>query len=187
MFTLVIAACRGSDGPKAKVGDPTASSSLQPASEARSAARDAKFANAALGESAEFFGIKVTVSTMAVGGDKAGPWLTIGVRAENAGATVSSNPQFAIVCAGTDKEGGWQADSTFRFGNALPAGSFDEGTVNLLLPEDGRYGKAVPECVTPAVVRGSATGVRAQLGGPEGADWPISDDLVALLNTARKP
>jgi hypothetical protein len=146
----------------------------------------ATFVNASPGQPVEFLGLKVMLSTITQGGDNSGPWLTVHVRVENTGSQGRANPNIGIVCAGSEQTGGWQAASTFNVGQSLPAGSFDEGDVNLLLPGDSRSGQAVPSCKTPAVVRVSTTGVVTGRGGPAGGYWSIADDLVGGLNAARK-
>lgn len=122
-------------------------------------------------------GRSVAVTTMAVGGVELDPWLAVGIRVENRGED-TSNPDVAIACAGGDT-GGWQADSTFLLYDELPADSFDEGVVHLLLPDDG-YGSPVPECEAPAVVR-----VTFPDPVVRPVEFPIPDDVLAELNDAR--
>jgi hypothetical protein len=57
-------------------------------------------------------GITAVVTGYHVGGDESGPWLEVNVRAENHGAKNATNPEAAIVCAGSADSGGWQAAST---------------------------------------------------------------------------
>ena len=175
---LILVACGG--------GAKSSAPSVGPASDLQSGSNAATFVNGSPGVPVEFLGLKVTVSMMTQGGDDSGPWLTVHVRAENAGGQPGANPNIGIVCADNEQTGGWQAASTFTVGQGLPAGSFDEGDVNLLLPGDSRTGQMVPECKTPAVVRASTTGVVPRSGGPAGGFWSIADDIVARLNATRK-
>ena len=110
--------------------------SLRSVDEIRTAELDA--GAIAIGEVGELGDTKVTVSNPVVGGDELGPWLTVDVRAENPSDDVGVWFNFHITCAGSDDEGGWQVGSTFDQNTPLPAGSFDEGTMVLLLPGDAR-------------------------------------------------
>lgn len=175
---LVVAACGGDD-------DSSNGGALRPADEVlgERAADDA--ADALLGDSVELEDVTVTVTDLVVGGDDFGPWLEVTVRAENRGED-TSNPYLAIVCNGSVEEGGWQADSTYDLNGELPGGSFNEGVVNLLLPEDPRTQDPVPECATPAVVRVTMNGGFV-MDGDEGStvDYPVGDDVVAEMNARR--
>jgi hypothetical protein len=177
---LALAACGDSPNTAA-----SSSPSVRSGSDVQSGSNAATFVTASLGEPISFLGLKVTLSTMTQGGDPSGPWLTVHVRAENGSGQPRANPNFGITCASSEQTGSWQdASTTFKAGHGLPAGSFDEGDVNLLLPGDSRTGHAVPACSAPAVVRASPIGVIPNTDGPEGGSWSIADDLVAGLNAA---
>ena len=90
---------------------------------------------------------------LTVGGDDLGPWLVTLVRVENRGSADQSMPNIGIVCTGSTEMGGYQAGSTISLTTSLPAGSYREGTLNLLLPHDRRTGTPVPSCATPAYVQ----------------------------------
>ena len=67
---------------------------------------------------------------------------------------------------------------------ALPAGSFREGTLNLLLPTDSRVGPgaAVEPCATPAFV---FTQIASGIDPRPAARFEIAHDLVEALNARR--
>jgi hypothetical protein len=90
---------------------------------------------------------------LTVGGDDLGPWLVTPVRVENRGKADQSMPNIGIVCMGSTEVGGYQAGSTMSLTDTLPAGSYREGSLNLLLPKDSRTGTAVPARATPAYVQ----------------------------------
>lgn len=108
-----------------------------------------------LGDTAEFGnGLSITFDAPFVGGDDLGPWIEIATRFDNRNTDIDAQyPNVGIVCVGSTDEGGYQAGSTRLFGDPVPAGSFLEGKLHLLLPGDGRYGEPVPPCTTPAVIR----------------------------------
>jgi hypothetical protein len=62
----------------------------------------------------------------------------------------------------------------------VPDSTFDEGTLNLLLPGDGRFGEERPVCATPAslVVASVEGGIRAD----QPAVFSIPDSLIDELN-----
>jgi hypothetical protein len=131
-------------------------------------------------------GLAVTVSEMRPGGDDGGPWLEVDLRVENRGED-TSNPLVAIACSDSSEEGGWQVDSAYNLFDELPASTFNEGTINLLLPGDGRSGEPVPTCSAPAVVRVTPNDGSITIGGvPLGqvpADFlinPATLDALAL-------
>jgi hypothetical protein len=97
--------------------------------------------------------VYVIFSAPTVGGDDLGPWLVTPVRVENRGSVDQSMPNMGIVCMGSTDMGGYQAGSTVKLTDTLPAGSYREGTLNLLLPHDSRTGTPVPSCATPAYVQ----------------------------------
>ena len=135
---------------------------LRPAEDAR-AEEALAGEQVAMGDTADVNGLAITVSNPVVGGDELGPWLTVNVRVENGTDAASSVPYLEIHCSGNDEGGGWQADSTLELGAGLPAGTFDEGTVNLLVPGDGRFGEQRPPCVMPAAIAVVGSDVRYSL------------------------
>jgi hypothetical protein len=119
---------------------------------------------------------------LTVGGDDLGPWQVTPVRVENRGSADQSMPNIGIFCMGSTEVGGYQAASTVSLTDKLPAKSYREGILNLLLPHDSRTGTSVPSCGTPAYVQAiplvtdsSTKPVRVQ----------IPDATVASLNAKR--
>lgn len=198
-LTLVLGACGGDDdatsgdevgaetSPNAEATDGDTGQDLRPADEVIAEEEASASMDGEIGEDIDLGeGLTVTVQAMRAGGDDLGPWLEVDVRAENRGEEELTNPELAIVCDGGAETGGWQADSTFDLGDELPAGSFHEGTVHLLLPEDGRYGEPVPECGSPAYVRISPYATVVVDGQePPAADVEIPVDILEQLNSAR--
>mgnify|MGYP006924535603 CR=1 FL=1 len=138
----------------------------------------------AIGDAIELDGSTVLVEGVIVDGDDGGPWLAVDLRIENRSGSDIQFLDVGIVCAGNDESGGWQADSTIDLNAGIPADTFDEGTVNLLLPGDGRYGEEISECATPAVVR--ILPVPEPMSGTEvPAVVALPDELIADLNIAR--
>lgn len=186
-LVVVLAACGGGDHNGAASSNAPSEETLRPADEVLSEREASKSLDLSVGEPVDFGDdIRVTVTGMTVGGDDLGPWLAVDVRAENRGDEDASNPLLAIVCDGSDMEGGWQADSTYDLNGTLPAGSYSEGTVHLLVPGDGRFGEARPTCDAPAVVRVRPNSFTVTLTDdkPEeqSADLPIEDALLVSLN-----
>jgi hypothetical protein len=132
--------------------------------------------------------ISITVTDPAATSDDGGPWLTLNVRAENPTDGELPSPFFEIHCAGNPDGGGFLGDGTFS-GEPLPAKSFDEGTVELLLPGDGRFGEPRPTCTTPAtlIALPSNGGVTLQGQQVERIAWPIPDAIIAELNATPQP
>jgi hypothetical protein len=175
---LVVGAC-GSDGDS---GVDEADGGLRDAEDARSEEL-VEGTTGAFGEVIELDGTTVLVSGAVVSGDDGGPWLAAEVRIENPSETNIQFVDVGIVCAGNDETGGWQAGSTLDLNAGIPAGTFDEGTVNLLLPGDGRFGEPIPDCATPAALR--ITPVPDPMTGTEvPAVVQLPDELVARLNAA---
>ncbi|HRE03479.1 MAG TPA: hypothetical protein PLV68_19435, partial [Ilumatobacteraceae bacterium] len=79
-------------------------------------------------------------------------------------------PYLEIRCSNTDDTGGWLANSTIYLGDDLPAGTFEDGEILLLFPEDGRYeGSPPPSCEPPAVIAVDGTSLVL----------PLDADLIA--------
>lgn len=155
---------------------------LRPADEVEAEEILANAQDADLGEPFELApGLSVLVTAMEVGGDSGGPWLALSARVENRTTDELSVPAMAILCDGSSEEGSWQADSTLALWDSLPSGSFLEGTVHLLLPNDGRYGEPRVECADPAVVRISTW---TMSGGDQDAVLQIPADVLEALNAA---
>ncbi len=171
VIVVVLNSCGGSD-----TADTSPNTALPPAESVRTEERQTGAIG--VGELADTgYGARVGVMGFAVGGDDAGPWLETDIRVEavEEGAAV---PTMGIVCGGNTELGGWQAGSTIEQAAAVPTGSFDEGTVNLLLPGDGRYGEPIPACEGPAFVQIDA------LDGPLSVEIPgdVLDELVAAAD-----
>ena len=135
---------------------------------------------ATFGKPATIGKLSITVTTPIVGGDQSGPWLTITVHVENASSETVSVP-FELHCDANPDGGGRQAQSTYTNGDAIPAGTFHDGTVNLLMPSDGRTGKPRLSCAIPAKL------VATLIGSDQRFVWDIPDGLVAALNSAPQP
>lgn len=175
MGALAFAACGGSDD------STTSNTELRSAEEVRSE-EAADGAQGELGSEVEVDGRAVSVSDPVLSGDDGGPWIEVQVRYENRGGTDIDWFEVGIVCTGNDEVGGYQAGSTLDLIAGLPAGTFDEGTVNLLAPGDGRFGEERPECTKPALVR-----VSAYIGGIESDEpsvFPLPADVIDQLNAA---
>jgi hypothetical protein len=116
--------------------------------------------------------------------DNFGVLLQVHVRAENSAKDEHYTPDIDLVCAGSTEDGGWQANSTFNPQRPLPAGSYAEGDINLIIPGDQRAGGAVPECATPAYLQVVPWTVM-QTGDPDIFRIPLDDTLIAELNAQR--
>jgi hypothetical protein len=134
-----------------------------------------------MGSGTEVGDATITLSNPAVDGDDFGPWLEVTVRIENHSDETLAPFEFGILCSGSDEEGGAQAEGTLPWAAEIPAGTFDEGTVHLLLPSDGRYGEPRPDCVTPAVIEVEQTGVFVGDEQPV-ALWALDDELIVAMN-----
>jgi hypothetical protein len=177
------AACSSSSSDESST---SSRSSLRPAGEVSAEEEATEAKDVAVGETVTLDkGVTVKVTNMSVGGDDLGPWLTVGVHAENKSGESTTNPEVAIHCKGEPEAGGWQADSTYSLGDELPAGSFAEGSINLLLPEDSRTGEPTPACDEPATVRVTELGVTVGNERPKSFDYPIESALVEQLNAKR--
>lgn len=156
-------------------GSGDASGELRPADEVVAERAVEASLPGAIGEPIQLTtGLTVTVQSLAVGGDDGGPWIAADIRTENT-AEETTNPNVEIFCAGSSENGSWQADSTFNLFDSLPTGTFNEGTIHLLLPGDGRFGEEIPVCNTPAIVRVS------DFSSGTSADFPIPDALINEL------
>jgi hypothetical protein len=156
------------------------STDLRPADEALAEEAADAAQEGALGEFVELRdGLRVTVTSFEAGGDELGAWLITEARVENTGGEEVSVPEFGIVCEGSAERGGYQADSAMFFGDPLPAQTFEEGPLNLLLPGDGRFGEPVPPCTAPAYVEVSTVGMTEETDVV--ARFAIPDDVVTAL------
>ncbi len=164
-------------------GDTETSIAPQPADSVRP--NPANGTPATFGEPADVGDMKVTASDPVVETDEAGPWLTVTVRAENRSAGDVQTPQFELRCSGSSAGGSWMTTSTFIPGAPVPSGSFDEGTISLLMPGDERLGEPRPSCAAPAtVVATLLTFDNAGAGAPvqKRVGWVVPDELVDQLN-----
>ena len=117
---------------------------------------------------------RFTVQSFVVGGDELGPWLETKIRGEAADAIGALPVNIAIRCASSSETGGWQVSSTVSLGQEIPKGTFLDGTIALLLPDDGRYGDQIEICESPALIE----------VGTDGKFWfAIPEDVVAELNS----
>jgi hypothetical protein len=172
MAGMLVAGCGGDDG----------ASALRPAAEVRTGEADANTVDVLIGGEGRYGDLSFTVLSTRVGGDRGGAWLEATVRAENRASKESSTPMVFIRCAGVEEAGSWQANSTFQGMKALPAKTFAEGTLNLLVPGDKRVGKEpAPECRAPAYLRLAQAGVSFGTQ-PKLPQWRLPDDQLAELN-----
>lgn len=143
---------------------------------------------ATFGTIATLAGVAITASDPVANSDESGPWLTVTVHAENPTDGDLPSPFFAVHCAGVPDGGGFLASSTFS-SDGLPAKSFDDGHVDLLLPGDGRFGEPRPTCSTPAVLVAvpSNGGVTFDGQPSDSLAWPIPDAVIDELNAAPQP
>ena len=117
---------------------------------------------------------RFTVQSFVVGGDELGPWLETKIRGEAADAVGAIPVNIAIRCASSSETGGWQVSSTVSLGQEIPEGTFLDGTIVLLLPDDGRYGDQIETCESPALIE----------VGTDGKFWfAIPEDVIAELNS----
>jgi hypothetical protein len=123
---------------------------------------------------------RVSVTAMKVGGDDLGPWLEVSMRVENASNETAGVPDTGIVCTGSSDQGGYQADSTLLLSDEIPAGSFKEGILNLMVPGDSRTGEPAMPCTAPAFVQ--ITGEDSQTFETTAVRVPIAEDVIAELN-----
>ena len=143
VLSITIMSCSSTDGSGA-------STALPPVDTVR--ANAANGTPATFGVAATIGGLKITASDPAVGTDGSGPWLTLNVRAENRSQGDVRTPQFELRCSGSSSGGSWLETSTFKQGEQVRAGAFNEGTISLLMPGDERLGAPRPSCATPATV-----------------------------------
>lgn len=136
----------------------------------------------AFGEGGDVGGLTVTVEGVSMGGDDGGPWLVADVTVENRTDADVQGLAMAIVCAGSDEEGGWQAGSTLDLNAVFPAQTADSGTVHLLVPGDGRFGEPRPVCEPPAAIVAQPWTAPA-----EPVAWPIGPAVVDEFNAAPPP
>jgi hypothetical protein len=127
---------------------------------------------------------RVEVTAMKVGGDDLGPWLEATMRVENASKETASVPDTGIVCTGSTQQGGYQVDSTMRLSDEIPAGSYKEGVLNLIVPGDSRTGQPATPCAAPAFVQ--ITGLDNQSLKTGTVRVPIAGELLAQLNAKLK-
>lgn len=173
-------------------GDDSSSSEteLRPADEVR--AEGAAGEAASIGETVSLGGVDVTITTVEADYDEVRDGQNIGlvkvsVRSENRTEKELWNPEITIFCANNPEGGGWQADSTWPMYDALPAGTFDEGLLYLVLPGDRRINfvegtESVSRCETPAVIRVSELGlVSFDNEEPQSFDYPIPESVVSFF------
>ncbi len=180
---LTLGACGGDDSGGAADTSPaatdTSAGELRPAEDVR-ADEAMSGERHAMGDTVEFGGASITLSAPVVGGDDFGPWLEVTFRAENAGDEPVAPFEVSMLCTGNTEEGGTQMGGTYPWNAELPAQSFDEGTVHILLPGDGRFGEPRQECISPAVVKVDQVG--AFIGEQPRELWAIDDALIAEMN-----
>jgi len=129
--------------------------------------------------------LEITASNPVIESDAKGPWLSVTVRAENRSQVDSPSPQFQLRCSGSAAGGAWLPTSTFKQDESVPAGSFHEGTLQLVLPGDDRVGSPRPSCTAPAtMVATHLTFDTAGAGAPvqKRVTWDLPDELVDQLN-----
>lgn len=182
VLAAVLTGCSGGGGATSD-GEPDApTTSLRDVDEVEAEQASDDAIQASIGEPVALGdGVTVTITEAPVGGDEAGPWLEVTLRVEN-GGDESVGIDAAIVCAGSDEGGGWQAGSTFDPNEEILAGTFQEGTLNLLLPDDSRTGEVTPECEPPAVVR---VGVFPAMEVGPTVDFALDAATSKALNAAR--
>jgi hypothetical protein len=182
--TLTISSCSSSG----ESGESDASSAPPPVDSVRP--NSANGTPVTFGDSAALGDLRVTASNPVIGSDQDGPWLTVTVRAENQTQIDVQSPQFELRCSGSAAGGSWMATSTLAPGEPVPPLSFNEGTLDLLVPGDERGGQPRPSCATPATVvatllvydnAGASPPTQKRLG------WPVPDDLIDQLNAAPQP
>ncbi len=126
--------------------------------------------------------ITVSISNIERGGDDLGPWLVVSMRVENRGSEDATPPDISLICSGSPEEGG-RLSIGERFIDSLPADTFDEAALYLLLPGDPREGissgRLLPECLTPAWVAINDTGWT--FGDLSEAHVRVPDDLIAAM------
>jgi hypothetical protein len=151
IVVLAAAACSSGDDDAAA---PTSTiAELLPASEVEVS----RLVDAAVpvGSTLTIAGVQVTVVSVEAGNDGESDYVVASVRAENRSSDELTVPQLSIRCSNSTEEGGSLVGSTFDAGGAgaLPAGSFSEGELLMLLPGDSRLGEPVPPCELPAVIQ----------------------------------
>lgn len=175
---LLVSGCGGDESPDASEEN----TALAPADEATdgSGADEVELRDFAdLGT-----GMRVRVDSPTVGGDDGGPWLTVSVRVENSDDEAAAVPDVALRCGDAEEGGGYQADSTLSLGEEIPAGSFMEGTLNLLLPGDSRTGKPVPACEDELFILADYVGLVTDETTP--GRWTLDEDVAEELDSARR-
>lgn len=177
--TLLLLAGCGDDAPGAKEEN----TALRNGNSVEASTESGDATDLALGEFAELGDhLRVRVGDTKVGGDDGGPWLEIAVRAENDGSEDQMLPEIGIVCSGNAEQGSYQADSTLLLTDTVPAGSFKEGTLNLLLPGDSRTGEKIAPCETPVFIR-ATPGIYVG-DEPPSFRWELPETTVTELNAA---
>ena len=194
---IVVAGCGGSDSATdsdapAEADAPISTATTAPIEAATPTLADAEDVRAGalagepvpMGSEATDGHVIAVVSNPQTDGDDLGPWLEVDVRIENPTDEDVQYFNAGIICAGNDEMGGTVQGGTIDSSAGIPAGTFEEGTLLVLLPGDGRYGEATPLCETPAAVRIEVIGDDGMT--PEQAvSWTIPEDLIATLNTGR--
>ena len=159
----------------------TTTGALRPANEVRAEEQTAKARRATIGEPTQMGKLTVNVKSMTADRSGSDIWLRVALRFENATSGPLDAPSLAIYCAGNPEGGSWVVNSTVSMNATIPAGSFDEGDLNLLVPGNNLVStETTPSCQGPAVVRAGS--------GSNAVDWVIPDDaLVALGGTPAAP
>lgn len=165
---LLLAACGSDDGDEP----------LRNAGDVREEERAESAIDAEIGEQFEFEGMDVEIIAVAPGGDDSGAWLEVEVRVENSTDDELAIPEFDLKCAGDPEGGGWQADSTFPMYEPLPAKSYEEGVLNLIVPGQPRTGEPNTPCATPAFIEVAPL---SYVGEPTIARVAIPDDVIAQV------
>lgn len=176
MITPALVACGGgSDTPSSS---PNTQLKNADDVEATRSAESSKTVN--FGDFADVDGFgRVSITSATVGGDDLGPWLEAKVRLENTTKDDASGPDVGLFCKGDSESGSYQADSTLTLGDEIPAGSYKEGTLNLLPYSYKRTFEDDTPCATPAFIRLTPSVYE------EGAELPqvaVPDALIDEMN-----
>ncbi len=181
VLAVAIASCSSTSNSDASIAP-------QPVDTVRTNA--ANGAPATFGVPAAVGDLKITVSDPVIETDESGPWLTLTVRAENRSQGGERTPQFELRCSGSASGGSWLETSTFKQGEPVPPGSFNAGTISLLMPGDERLGAPRQSCASPATVVATLLTFDNTGAGPpvqKRVGWAVPDELVDQLNAAPPP
>ncbi|HZC72762.1 MAG TPA: hypothetical protein VE442_18840 [Jatrophihabitans sp.] len=166
-------------------GSQSGSESLRNGDQVESSRASAATFEGKIGQPATLGDVTLTVKGVEAGGDASGPWMVTSLRWENHSGQDTSAPSLWLYCADTKPEdhGEYQAGSTLSDSEPLPARSYKEGTLNLLLPGDSRTGTPVPKCASPATLRAEATAYKGDTA--PSVTIPVPDEVIAKLNARR--